>query len=73
MCTAIRFSDGQGNMYLGRNLDWSVGYGQIVLMEDVEERMRGLQSIMKAQTGKIYKRLRRDCRSCLVGGDRRTV
>ena len=32
MCTAIRFTDDKGNMYLGRNLDWSVGYGQEVLI-----------------------------------------
>lgn len=32
MCTTIRFSDDKGNMYLGRNLDWSVGYGQRVLI-----------------------------------------
>ena len=28
MCTGIRFNDNNGNMYFGRNLDWSVGYGQ---------------------------------------------
>lgn len=32
MCTAIRFSDDKGNMFLGRNLDWSVGYGQRVVV-----------------------------------------
>ena len=32
MCTAVRFSDDRGNMYLGRNLDWSVGYGQKVVI-----------------------------------------
>ena len=32
MCTGIRFSDGNGNMYFGRNLDWSTGYGQQVLV-----------------------------------------
>ena len=31
MCTAIRFSDNNGNMFFGRNLDWSVGYGQEVI------------------------------------------
>ena len=30
MCTAVRFSDTQGSMYLGRNLDWSFGYGEAV-------------------------------------------
>lgn len=32
MCTGARFSDDQGNMYFGRNLDWSVGYGQKVVI-----------------------------------------
>lgn len=32
MCTGVRFSDGQGNMYFGRNLDWSTPYGQRVVI-----------------------------------------
>ena len=32
MCTGIRFSDDKGNMYFGRNLDWSTGYGQKVVI-----------------------------------------
>ena len=32
MCTGIRFDDDKGNMYFGRNLDWSVGYGQQVVV-----------------------------------------
>ena len=32
MCTGVRFSDDKGNMYFGRNLDWSVGYGQKVVV-----------------------------------------
>lgn len=32
MCTGVRFSDDAGNMYFGRNLDWSVGYGQKVVI-----------------------------------------
>lgn len=32
MCTGVRFSDKSGNMYFGRNLDWSVGYGQRVVV-----------------------------------------
>lgn len=32
MCTGVRFTDKQGNMYFGRNLDWSCGYGQRVLI-----------------------------------------
>ena len=32
MCTGVRFSDGSQNMYFGRNLDWSVGYGQKVVI-----------------------------------------
>jgi choloylglycine hydrolase len=31
MCTGIRFTDNNGNMYFGRNLDWSTGYGQRVV------------------------------------------
>ena len=32
MCAGVRFSDAKGNMYFGRNLDWSVGYGQKVVV-----------------------------------------
>ena len=32
MCTGVRFSDKAGNMYFGRNLDWSEGYGQKVVI-----------------------------------------
>ncbi|MDO4741991.1 MAG: choloylglycine hydrolase [Candidatus Saccharibacteria bacterium] len=32
MCTGVRFSDDKGNMYFGRNLDWSVPYGQKVVI-----------------------------------------
>lgn len=32
MCTGIRFTDGNGNMYFSRNLDWSCGYGQRVVI-----------------------------------------
>lgn len=32
MCTGIRFTDTSGNMYFGRNLDWSCGYGQRVVI-----------------------------------------
>ena len=32
MCTGVRFSDKAGNMYFGRNLDWSCGYGQKVVV-----------------------------------------
>ncbi len=32
MCTGIRFSDDKGNMYFGRNLDWSVGYGEKIVV-----------------------------------------
>lgn len=32
MCTGIRFSDADGNMYFGRNLDWSEGFGQKVII-----------------------------------------
>ncbi len=32
MCTGARFSDDKGNMYFGRNLDWSTPYGQKVVI-----------------------------------------
>ena len=32
MCTGVRFSDDNGNMYFGRNLDWSTPYGQKVVV-----------------------------------------
>lgn len=32
MCTGVRFSDDKGNMYFGRNLDWSVPYGQKIVV-----------------------------------------
>ncbi|MCS5720624.1 choloylglycine hydrolase [Herbiconiux sp. CPCC 203407] len=32
MCTAIRFSDGNGHLYLARNLDWESGYGEQVVV-----------------------------------------
>lgn len=30
MCSGIRFTDNAGNMYFGRNLDWSFSYGEKV-------------------------------------------
>lgn len=32
MCTGVRFIDDKGGMYFGRNLDWSVPYGQKVVI-----------------------------------------
>lgn len=32
MCTGVRFSDQNGNMYFGRNLDWAFSYGQYVVI-----------------------------------------
>lgn len=32
MCTGIRFNDDKDNMFFGRNLDWSVGYGQRIVV-----------------------------------------
>lgn len=32
MCTAVRFDDDENNMYFGRNLDWTEGYGQRVVI-----------------------------------------
>ncbi|MDO5481033.1 MAG: choloylglycine hydrolase [Candidatus Saccharibacteria bacterium] len=32
MCTGVCFNDDKGRMYFGRNLDWSVGYGQKIVV-----------------------------------------
>ena len=32
MCTGIRFNDYKGNMFFGRNLDWTVDYGEKVVV-----------------------------------------
>jgi penicillin V acylase-like amidase (Ntn superfamily) len=32
MCTGIRFSDGSGNLYLARNLDWTSDFGERVVL-----------------------------------------
>lgn len=32
MCTGIRFTDSAGTMYFGRNLDWTQGYGERVVV-----------------------------------------
>ena len=32
MCTGVRFADDSGNMYFGRNLDWSCSYGEKVVI-----------------------------------------
>lgn len=32
MCTGIRFNDSNGNMFFGRNLDWSTSYGQRIVI-----------------------------------------
>ena len=32
MCTSVRFTDDKGNMYFGHNLDWTVGYGEKVVI-----------------------------------------
>ena len=32
MCTGVRFADADGNMYLGRNLDWSFSYGEKIVV-----------------------------------------
>lgn len=54
MCTGVRFSDDKGNMYFGRNLDWSVGYGQkvVVTPRDYSYRSAFLGE-MKSKTGAI--------------------
>ena len=32
MCTGVRFNDNAGNMFFGRNLDWTTEYGQKVII-----------------------------------------
>ena len=32
MCTAIRFTDSNGSLYFGRNLDWSFSYGEGIVI-----------------------------------------
>ena len=32
MCTGVRFADSNGTMYFGRNLDWTQGYGERVVV-----------------------------------------
>lgn len=32
MCTGVRFNDDKGNMFFGRNLDWSTSYGQKIVV-----------------------------------------
>ena len=32
MCTGIRFDDDKNNLYFGRNLDWSTGYGEKIVV-----------------------------------------
>lgn len=32
MCTGMRFNDTEGNMFFGRNLDWTFDYGERVLV-----------------------------------------
>ena len=39
MCTGVRFSDDEGNMYFGRNLDWSFSYGETILVEATSTTM----------------------------------
>ena len=48
----VRPFEGKVACQYGMAYESIMGYGQIVLVEDVEERILGLQSIMKAQTGK---------------------
>lgn len=51
MCTGIRFDDNNGNMYFGRNLDWSVGYGQEVI---VTGRQFELESAFQGKVAARY-------------------
>ena len=31
MCTAVRFTDENGGLFFGRNLDWTESYGEKIL------------------------------------------
>ena len=35
MCTGIRFTGSNGNMYFGRNLDWSSSYGEHIVVTPI--------------------------------------
>lgn len=39
MCTGMRFSGSDGSMYFGRNLDWSCGYGEKVIVTPAESKV----------------------------------
>lgn len=54
MCTGVRFSDNDGNMYFGRNLDWTEGYGQkVVLTPRNYQHNSAFLGEMKSKTGAI--------------------
>ena len=36
MCTAVRFVDTKGNLYFGRNLDWTSDYGERIVVTPAE-------------------------------------
>lgn len=40
MCTGVRFSDNEKNMYFGRNLDWSSDYGEKVVITPREYKYK---------------------------------
>ncbi|MGN0060365.1 MAG: choloylglycine hydrolase [Coriobacteriales bacterium] len=42
MCTGIRFSDAQGNLYFARNLDWSCSYGEHVVITPTNAKVVSL-------------------------------
>ena len=39
MCTAVRFTDDKGNLFFGRNLDWTAGYGERVVVTPPSARV----------------------------------
>ncbi|MBQ6375962.1 choloylglycine hydrolase [Candidatus Saccharibacteria bacterium] len=54
MCTGVRFSDDKGGMFFGRNLDWSTGYGQkVVLTPRGYSYKSAFLGEMKSKTGAI--------------------
>lgn len=54
MCTGVRFSDDKGQMFFGRNLDWSTGYGQkVVITPKNYTYYAAFLGEMKSKTGAI--------------------
>ncbi|WP_208322211.1 MULTISPECIES: choloylglycine hydrolase [unclassified Mumia] len=55
VCTGIRFNDESGNLYLARNLDWTSGYGERVVVTpkgyDLKSPFGAVSNILHATIG----------------------